>query len=594
MAATPQVLDVVYFNDENPPSGLQLAGTWNPATTGDYEFTVTRNDPGIGDVIQLSVDNALAASVPASVTFGAGLNDATFNVTILSLTDGDVTVTADDAVSGDSAEYTIRMPGLLLDGAAQVYAAGPVTYTLTRFNNIGATVNLQSTNPAVMTVPATASFAGEDQDTTFTATAVAEGQTTIVATDPVSGVRAEYNVTFAAASLELAGPVSVWTGTTPTYTLTRRGPIGDTVNLTSSSEAVMTVPATVIFPDAADTVTFQANALTAGETVLNAGNDDAAAGPLNVTVAVRPAYVAYDDASLYAGGEWNAAPAHESGFSDWTVTMTPEIEPEGVYRGVFIGTSPIAAINVGGKAFGLYANWSGSEPEPKPEVKVSRSFPAALAVGQSFSVDVGYNHSGGSKGLKLKGEYEGVAYERFELFNSGNDTWSYKLDGNDETITVAWSNYIAGGFRGQVKVTCTAENTYTFSLQRDGEAAVVVADVGLPGAIDQVEFYNYNGGTGDGENFYFNRMWIEGAPAPVGPVIDAITFDVATGNMSFDVPAGYTLVRVEGADCDVDENGAFPWQVLTENVHYTVDGGKVTLLTDAATRLMIRVRLNAN
>ncbi len=595
MAATPQVLDVVYFNDENPPSGLQLAGTWNPATTGDYEFTVRRTDPGIGDVIQLSVDNALAASVPASVTFGAGLNDATFNVTILSLTDGDVTVTADDAVSGDSAEYTIRMPGLLLDGAAQVYAAGPVTYTLTRFNNIGATVNLQSTNPAVMTVPATASFAGEDQDTTFTATAVAEGQTTIVATDPVSGVRAEYNVTFAAASLELAGPVSVWTGTTPTYTLTRRGPIGDTVNLTSSSEAVMTVPATVIFPDAADTVTFQANALTAGETVLNAGNDDAVAGPLNVTVTERPDYVAYDDASLYAGGEWNAAPAHESGFSDWTVTMTPEIEPEGVYRGVFIGTSPIAAINVGGKAFGLYANWSGSEPEPKPEVKVSRSFPAALAVGQSFSVDVGYNHSGGSKGLKLKGEYEGVAYERFELFNSGNDTWSYKLDGNDETITVAWSNYVAGGFRGQVKVTCTAENTYTFSLQRDGEAAVVVADVGLPGAIDQVEFYNYNGGTGDGENFYFNRMWIEGAPAPVGPVIDAITFDVATGNMSFDVPAGYTLVRVEGADCDVDENGAFPWQVLTENVHYTVDGGKVTLPTDdAATRLMIRVRLNAN
>ena len=594
MAATPQVLDVVYFNDENPPSGLQLAGTWNPATTGDYEFTVTRTDPGIGDVIQLSVDNALAASVPASVTFGAGLNDATFNVTILSLTDGDVTVTADDAVSGDSAEYTIRMPGLLLDGAAQVYAAGPVTYTLTRFNNIGATVNLQSTNPAVMTVPATASFAGENQDTTFTATAVAEGQTTIVATDPVSGVRAEYNVTFTAAALELAGPVSVWTGTTPTYTLTRRGPIGDTVNLTSSSEAVMTVPATVIFPDAADTVTFQANALTAGETVLNAGNDDAVAGPLNVTVTVRPDYVAYDDASLYAGGEWNAAPAHESGFSDWTVTMTPEIEPEGVYRGVFIGTSPIAAINVGGKAFGLYANWSGSEPEPKPEVKVSRSFPAALAVGQTFSVDVGYNWSGGAKGLKLKGVYEGVAYDRFELFNSGGDTWSYKLDGNDETITVAWSNYVAGGFRGQVKVTCTAENTYTFSLQRDGEAAVVVADAGLPGAIDQVEFYNYNGGSGDEENFYFNRMGIEGASAPVGPVIDAITFDVATGNMSFDVPAGYALVSVEGADCVVDANGAFPWQVLNVGEHYTVDGGKVTLLTDAATRLMIRVRLNAN
>ncbi|MGI6599230.1 MAG: hypothetical protein ACOX3F_05935 [Kiritimatiellia bacterium] len=397
-----------------------------------------------------------------------------------------------------------------------------------------------------------------------------------------------------AASLSLSGPTQVWTDATPTYTLTRQGAVADVVTLTSSAPGVLAVPASVTFASGQNTVAFQATPGNAGDAVLSAFNADAVAAPLNVTVTVRPAYVAYDDASLYAGGEWSATPTHESGFSDWTVTMTPEIEPEGVYRGVFIGTSPIAAINVGGKAFGLYANWSGSEPEPKPEVKVSRSFPAALAVGQSFSVDVGYNHSGGSKGLKLKGEYEGVAYERFELFNSGNDTWSYKLDGNDETITVAWSNYIAGGFRGQVKVTCTAENTYTFSLQRDGEAAVVVADVWLPGAIDQVEFYNYNGGSGDEENFYFNRMGIEGASAPVGPVIDAITFDVATGNMSFDVPAGYTLVRVEGADCDVDENGAFPWQVLTENVHYTVDGGKVTLLTDAATRLMIRVRLNAN
>ena len=111
-AGTPQVLDTVYFNNEEPPSGLQLDGTWNPAATGVYAFTVTRSDPGIGDEIQLSVDNEMAASVPATVTFGEGLDEASFDVTILSLVDGDVTVTAEDPVSGDSAEFTIRMPGL--------------------------------------------------------------------------------------------------------------------------------------------------------------------------------------------------------------------------------------------------------------------------------------------------------------------------------------------------------------------------------------------------------------------------------------------------------------------------------------------------
>ena len=563
-AGTPQVLDTVYFNNEEPPSGLQLDGTWNPAATGVYAFTVTRSDPGIGDEIQLSVDNEMAASVPATVTFGEGLDEASFDVTILSLVDGDVTVTAEDPVSGDSAEFTIRMPGLQLDGDVQVYAAGPVTYTLTRFNNIGGTINLSSSDTGVMTVPATATFAEGTDETTFQGTAIGEGTTTLTATDPVSGIAAELDVIFTTPSLLLSGPESVWTGTTPAYTVTRLGPIGDTVNLTSSDEAVLQVPENVTFAFGEDVVTFQADALTSGTVQLGAANDDATATPLDVVVADLPDYVAYDDASLYAGGEWVLAPAHVSGFSDWTEGLNPDPAPENVFRGRFIEESSIAAINQAGKTFGLYANWSGTEPDPLPEIKMTRDFPEPMVVGQTFSVDVAYQWSSGTKGFKLKGEFEGTAYDRFELFNSGNDTWSYKLDGDDETITVIWDGYIDGGFMGTVQAICTAPNTFTFSFLRGAEETpTLVEDIVLPGTIDQIEFYNYNGGSGAEENFYFNRMYLTPG-LPPGPGLE-FTF----GTYDPSVPGDYEFELTRTGD-------------VTDNIVLTSDNEAAVTVPAAA------------
>jgi len=154
---------------------------------------------------------------------------------------------------------------------------------------------------------------------------------------------------------------------------------------------------------------------------------------------------------------------------------------------------------------------------------------------------------------------------------------------------VAWTNYVEGGFRGRVQAICTGENTFTFSLQRDGEAAVLVENVILPGSIDQIEFYNYNGGSGEAENFYFNRMWLSEVAGPVGPGIASISFNPATDEISFTIPSGYTLVRVEGADCQLVGNG-FDWQPVPAT-DYTVVGSEVTILTDDPMRQMIRVVL---
>ncbi|HOR75278.1 MAG TPA: hypothetical protein PK180_11140 [Kiritimatiellia bacterium] len=486
------------------------------------------------------------------------------------------------------------------------------------------------------------------------------------------------------AKLVLSGPTKIWLGEEllPLYTLTRSGEVADLVNLTSSDTGVMTVPATVTFASEENTVTFTGAVVAVGATALTAENDDATSAPLNVLVAERPDYVMYDDASLYAGGAWTATPAHQTGFSDWTVTTSPEME--GSHRGVFIGSSPIEGMDEDGVSFGLYANWdSVVEPDPLPEIKVSRTFPA-LAVGQTFSVDVGYNWSGGAKGLKLKGTYEGNTFDRIELFNSGNDTWSYKLDGDDQTITVVWDGYVNGGFVGTVQVTCTAENTYDLSFQRAREVAFVVTNVTLPGGIDTVEFYNWNGGSGSEQDFFFNRMGIIGEAAPslafiagtwnpsalgdyqftlrrtgstgnemivlesdntnsvtvpafvwfddddattsfnatvvsltegdakiiasntlsgvwaeytvkpwqggLLPSIDTITFVAGSGQMKFQVPTGYSLIAVEGADCVV-VNGGLVWEPLEEDEDFTYVYPEVTILTDAAARKMIRIRL---
>jgi len=984
---SPQTLPTVVFNNETPvqPKDLQFtAGTWNPAATGNYEFELTRvDDPMDPGQIALSSDNEDAVTVPLSVTFDTGSNTVTFLANVVSLTNGDATITASNTTSGAWDTYTVRAPTLAINGPWEIYAAGPVSYVLTRFAGIGDNIALESSDTDVLTVPASVTFGGDSNEVAFAATAIAVGQATITAT-AANGIKAEFNVTFGAPRLELNGPVSVTAGDSKTYTLTRYGPVGDEVNLASDDTDVMTVPASVTFGYEQDSVTFQATAVAPGTTVLRAGNDDATATPLNVTVnaggnviandhagnytiatftnganqgfgfgpwdfwnvpatlgdsteggggdlnssnglsfkfagdnnngwcnarrnfdgalgvgsvlsftftynwdggnrgvdifcstgqfanlinvvhpdtfqvngqtistnyspgavveveitqeadgiamtltrsvggtpnltyttnianalpatgfsmycggydysvddeakyaiymndlrivsqsgpvaklvlsgptkiwlgeellplytltrsgevadlvnltssdtgvmtvpatvtfaseentvtftgavvavgataltaenddatsaplnvlvAERPDYVMYDDASLYAGGAWTATPAHQTGFSDWTVTTSPEME--GSHRGVFIGSSPIEGMDEDGVSFGLYANWdSVVEPDPLPEIKVSRTFPA-LAVGQTFSVDVGYNWSGGAKGLKLKGTYEGNTFDRIELFNSGNDTWSYKLDGDDQTITVVWDGYVNGGFVGTVQVTCTAENTYDLSFQRAREVAFVVTNVTLPGGIDTVEFYNWNGGSGSEQDFFFNRMGIIGEAAPslafiagtwnpsalgdyqftlrrtgstgnemivlesdntnsvtvpafvwfddddattsfnatvvsltegdakiiasntlsgvwaeytvkpwqggLLPSIDTITFVAGSGQMKFQVPTGYSLIAVEGADCVV-VNGGLVWEPLEEDEDFTYVYPEVTILTDAAARKMIRIRL---
>lgn len=74
------------------------------------------------------------------------------------------------------------------------------------------------------------------------------------------------------------------------------------------------------------------------------------------------------------------------------------------------------------------------------------------------------------------------------------------------------------------------------------------------------------------------------------PPIAPITFVAGTG-FTFEVPAGYTLGRVEGADAVVAGN-EFTWTTLSSPADYTVSGTTVTILRAAAERRMVRIWLN--
>ena len=577
----------IFMNDieimGEPRTSLTFtSGTWNPSAPGDYAFELTRSGE-VGDEIELKSSNTNSVTVPASANFATGSNTVSFNATVVSLTAGDATITASNAASGLVATYDVRpvAPSLSISGDAIQISGGEKSYTLTRSASTGTNILFFSSDEAVMTVAGNIQFSPGVYSGPFPATFLAFGSATITATDTVSGAWTTFAVTYQAPKLTVSGLRRSWAGGDELYKVTREGAVGDGVNFSSSDTNVMTVPAMGIsFNSGENTLYFEGVAVGAGTTALTAHNDDATSDGLSVTVEAAPDFAAYDDASLYAGGDWLLAPAHTSGFSDWTEVLSADLA--GSFRGRFIGGLGTPAIAEGGAAFGLYANYSGATPDPLPEVKVSRDFPAAMATGQTFSVDVGYDWSSGTKGFKLKGSFEGSDYDRFELYNSGNNTWSYKMDGNDATITVIWSGYVPGGFIGRVQATCTAPNTFTFSFLQEGAAApTLVENVVLPGSIDQVEFYDYNGGSGDNENFFFNRMWLTTAPGEgPGPGIESAVYDTATDRLTLALPGGYSLSKVEGADCTVTDR-AFVWSNLVENTDYTVEGGNVVLETAA-------------
>ncbi len=379
-------------------------------------------------------------------------------------------------------------------------------------------------------------------------------------------------------NLFISGPTSVVEGTTNTYTVTRIGDVADFVELQSTNTAAMTVPANVTFDSEENTVTFDAVAVAAGQTALIASNFDAESAPFAVTVTEPPPPSPYsDDASNYDDVTFPWIDGSNGGthFDPWIL-----VEGDG---GFFLGSSTEGGvrttdIDTAGRAFGM---WNGDAANATAAIRPIED--GVWGDGAVLTFEYSFRNDDGARGVTLH--------------DAGLDEFAY--------LSISGAGY---DFNGETNAPTQWDDerefgevlTFTFTQNgADLDWAVTGIHPSSPNAsgtiigemLGAIRFFSAAGGGGGGNDIFFNKLDVTpGVPEPVGPGIDSIVFDAGTGNISFQVPDGYSLSLVQGASLEIVGDG-FNWEDLVEDVDYEIVGGEVTILTEVVDGRLIRIWL---
>jgi len=125
---------------------------------------------------------------------------------------------------------------------------------------------------------------------------------------------------------------------------------------------------------------------------------------------------------------------------------------------------------------------------------------------------------------------------------------------------------------------------------------------------DNLPDYNYTWKAGTGEflftpskvgNYTLTAEAVDAGDTPIASKTVTLAVSAATdvsippivivpGGFTFELPEGYTLANVYGADTVV-EGDDFPWILLTSPTDYVVEGTTVTIKTDPAQRRLFRI-----
>lgn len=535
-----------------PPTGaLTLAETnsiWAiTSATGEagqaLSFVVTRDNADAAVTVNINSSSSDFVTLEvSSVTMEAGVTSATFAATANLMANAQI---ANISVQADGynapSAWTVKGPNYSHSATSEVYTDEPWkidlngtstlwinnTYSTNDFPVDNSKITVSAFEDAGLTLSELSGWSFNEDGTSYancTVTASGGGEGPAVVYVRYDGLDLlSYEFTVVSPGLSLSGPASMRVGSSHEYTVAVHLIPGETGNVSLSSNGITATPLSY-YVDANTTLTFQVSAANIGQLTLstmNTANLDEDTMEVNITAAPEYAdYIAYDDAAVpdYAGGFVTDTAIYGSqGFSDWTLESNNDPDA-GCYAGVFLENCTIAGMNEDNKCFGMYANGVNN-----PYAKLLRSFPA-LSDGQAFHVDLGYDWSAGTKGFKLLGSWvaEEVTNEwsRFEFYNTGNNTWSYKLNNDETNVHEVWNdgeNYV-GAFRASVTVMCisAAEDNYTLTFQRNLDTPIVVSNVNLSGTVDHLEIY-YSGNEGAGDprnNLYFNRLFIEQVIVP--------------------------------------------------------------------------------
>ncbi|MCX6875854.1 MAG: hypothetical protein NTW21_18895, partial [Verrucomicrobia bacterium] len=321
---------------------LGLAISPNPITEGDASATGTITvspAPTSNLTVSLASNDTSEATVPASASIPAGQTSATFPIAILddAVLDGTqyatITATATGYPVGsavlavqdhETATLAVTAPATTSEGAGTVQ--GTVTASAAPARAVS--VNLTSSDPAVLTVPATVTIPAGQTSAAFTITVVDDnkingthsatitahvanwtnGTTTISITDNENS------------NLALTLPSSVTEGGSGSGSVSISGTLTSdlTVTLASDTTSRLTMPATVSIPAGATSATF---ALTAPDNTLTDGTQAIAitASATGFTDASGTTNVLDNDVHHYAVSA--IAPSQVAGVA-FSVTLT--------------------------------------------------------------------------------------------------------------------------------------------------------------------------------------------------------------------------------------------------------------------------------
>jgi len=323
----------------NPPNTITLPANVSIGTSQSTPLNVTLSTPAPSNVtITLtSTDTSKVTISPGTVTINAGQTAPATQPTITGVNLGAATInaTGPGLVAGSSAIHV-----------TDTVTFTPTTLTITGFGtqNItlnlssaapasGLTVNLSSSDTSKVTVPATASFAGNATSVQIPVTGIAFGTATIHASLIPDIADATATVTVQSGGIQLPQSTSLQPGQTAPYNVTLTSPApagGVTVSLSSSNTSAVTIsPATV---------------------TIAAGQTTPATQP-NVTG------VAYGTATISA-----SAPGFTTATGPVAVTTTITFSPNPL--NVPTGTSQSFTLTLGSAApaGGLTVNLNSSDP----------------------------------------------------------------------------------------------------------------------------------------------------------------------------------------------------------------------------------------
>lgn len=266
---------------------LQLA---KPAPTGGLTLDVVSSAPGV-------------ASVASSITMPAGTLQK--SITIDALSAGQTIVTISRLELGAvSAAVTVRPPITLsiTPATSTMIPSSSSIYTVQLSEPApvgGLTVALNSSNPSVVTVPASEFIFGGSTSGTFTAQANSLGTSTLTASASASGfVSATATVQVRSAYLSISNPGVLQPGTNRNITVTLSEPApatGVSVALTSSQPGVVSLPSSVFISGGGTSRTVSIHAGNEGTANLSAtalGHE-----PASISVVVTTIQLLFDPTS---------------------------------------------------------------------------------------------------------------------------------------------------------------------------------------------------------------------------------------------------------------------------------------------------------